>query len=314
MRTYLLRRLLHLVFVLLLVSVLVFIVMRLIPGDPANIMLGTEATPEMIEEAREAMGLNRPMVVQYGLWLRGLVGGDLGRSWVTEASVVSLIGRRFPASLQLALFSAAIGVIVGIPTGVLAALRPRGLLSGIGNLAALVGICVPNFWIGQLLILLFAVNLRWLPSSGYVPLLEDPVAAFRVSVLPAVAIGIGLAGPLMRYTRSGMLEVLRSDYVRTARAKGVPEVSVTFRHALRNAMLSVVTILGLQFGALFGNQIIVEQVFVWPGLGTLVLSAIGQRDYAVMQGVVLLSATIYVMLNLLTDITYGLLDPRIRYD
>jgi len=314
MRTYLLRRLLHLVFVLLLVSVLVFIVMRLIPGDPANIMLGTEATPEMIEEAREAMGLNRPMVVQYGLWLRGLVGGDLGRSWVTEASVVSLIGRRFPASLQLALFSAAIGVIVGIPTGVLAALRPRGLLSGIGNLAALVGICVPNFWIGQLLILLFAVNLRWLPSSGYVPLLEDPVAAFRVSVLPAVAIGIGLAGPLMRYTRSGMLEVLRSDYVRTARAKGVPEVSVTFRHALRNAMLSVVTILGLQFGALFGNQIIVEQVFVWPGLGTLVLSAIGQRDYAVMQGVVLLSATIYVMLNLVTDITYGLLDPRIRYD
>lgn len=314
MRTYLLRRLLHLVFVLLLVSVLVFIVMRLIPGDPANIMLGTEATPEMIEEAREAMGLNRPMVVQYGLWLRGLVGGDLGRSWVTEASVVSLIGRRFPASLQLALFSAAIGVIVGIPTGVLAALRPRGFLSGIGNLAALVGICVPNFWIGQLLILLFAVNLRWLPSSGYVPLLEDPVAAFRVSVLPAVAIGIGLAGPLMRYTRSGMLEVLRSDYVRTARAKGVPEVSVTFRHALRNAMLSVVTILGLQFGALFGNQIIVEQVFVWPGLGTLVLSAIGQRDYAVMQGVVLLSATIYVMLNLVTDITYGLLDPRIRYD
>lgn len=314
MRTYLLRRLLHLVFVLLLVSVLVFIVMRLIPGDPANIMLGTEATPEMIEEAREAMGLNRPMVVQYGLWLRGLIGGDLGHSWVTEASVVSLIGRRFPASLQLALFSAAIGVIVGIPTGVLAALRPRGFLSGIGNLAALVGICVPNFWIGQLLILLFAVNLRWLPSSGYVPLLEDPIAAFRVSVLPAVAIGIGLAGPLMRYTRSGMLDVLRSDYVRTARAKGVPEVNVTFRHALRNAMLSVVTILGLQFGALFGNQIIVEQVFVWPGLGTLVLSAIGQRDYAVMQGVVLLSATIYVLLNLLTDITYGLLDPRIRYD
>jgi peptide/nickel transport system permease protein len=303
-----------LVFVLLLVSVLVFIVMRLIPGDPANIMLGTEATPEMIAEARESMGLNRPLAVQYLLWLRGLVGGDLGRSWVTEASVVSLIERRFPASLQLALFSAAIGVIVGIPTGVLAALRPRGVLSGIGNLAALVGICVPNFWIGQLLILLFAVNLRWLPSSGYVPLLEDPVAAFRVSVLPAVAIGIGLAGPLMRYTRSGMLEVLRSDYVRTARAKGVSEVNVTVRHALRNALLSVVTVLGLQFGALFGNQIIVEQVFVWPGLGTLVLSAIGQRDYAVMQGVVLLSATIYVLLNLLTDITYGLLDPRIRYD
>ena len=314
MRNYLLRRLLHLVFVLLLVSILVFFVMRLIPGDPAGIMLGTEATPEMIAEAREVMGLNRPLVWQYGVWLRDLLRGDLGRSWVTHASVVSLIARRFPASLQLALFAATIGVVIGIPAGVFSALRPRGVLSGLGNLAALVGICVPNFWIGQLLIMLFAIQLRWLPASGYVPLLEGPAAAFRVSVLPAVAIGIGLAGPLMRYTRSGMLEVLRSDYVRTARAKGVSEFNVTIRHALRNALLSVVTVLGLQFGALFGNQIIVEEVFVWPGLGTLVLSAIGQRDYAVMQGVVLLSAAIYVFLNLLTDITYGLLDPRIRYE
>lgn len=314
MRNYLLRRLLHLVLVLFLVSLLVFIVMRLIPGDPASIMLGTEATPDMIREARAVMGLDRPWVLQYGVWLRGLLRGDLGQSWVTHASVVSLIGRRFPASLQLALAAAAIGVIIGVPAGVYSALRPRGVLSGLGNLAALVGICVPNFWIGQLLILVFAVQLRWLPSSGYVPLFEGPVGAFRVSVLPAVAIGIGLAGPLMRYTRSGMIEVLRSDYVRTARAKGVPETQVTVRHALRNALLSVVTVLGLQFGALFGNQIIVEEVFVWPGLGTLVLSAIGQRDYAVMQGVVLLSAAIYVILNLLTDITYGLLDPRIRYE
>lgn len=314
MRTYVLRRLLHLGFVLLLVSIFVFIVMRTIPGDPASIMLGTEATPEMIAEAREIMGLNEPLFVQYGLWLRGLLKGDLGHSWVTEAPVVSLIERRFPASLQLAVLATAIGVLVGLPAGVLSAVRPRGALSAISNVAALIGICVPNFWIGQLLILFFAVRLGWLPASGYVPLADDPSAALRVSIMPAVAIGIGLAGPLMRYTRSGMLEVLRSDYVRTARAKGVSEAGVTLRHALRNALLSVVTVLGLQLGALFGNQIIVEQVFVWPGLGTLVLSSIGQRDYAVMQGVVLLTAAIYVVLNLLTDLAYGLLDPRIRYE
>jgi peptide/nickel transport system permease protein len=312
MQQYILRRLLQTVPVLILFSIVVFTVLRLVPGDPALVMLGLEATPEAVAEIREEMGLDQPIVVQYGIWLRDIARGDLGVSWRSKQSVESLILRRFPATLQLTFGAMLIGVAVALPLGVLSGLRPHSLFDSLASGFSLLGLAIPGFWLGLMLLLIVSVRLRWLPPSGYVPLVEDPTANLKHLILPAITLGVGLAAPLARFVRSGMLDVMGTDYIRTSRAKGLPERLVVVRHALRNGLLSVVTVFGLEFGSLLGGAVITESVFNWPGIGTLLLTAITQRDYAMVQGTVLFISVVFIVVNLIVDVSYGYLDPRIR--
>lgn len=312
MQQYILRRLLQTVPVLLLFSIVVFTVLRLVPGDPALVMLGREATPEAVAVIRKEMGLDQPIVVQYGIWLRDIVRGDLGVSWRSKQSVESLILRRFPATIQLTFGAMLIGVAVALPLGVLSGLRPHSLFDSLASGFSLLGLAIPGFWLGLMLLLTLSVELRWLPPSGYVPLSEDPTANLKHLILPAITLGVGLAAPLARFVRSGMLDVMGTDYIRTSRAKGLPERLVVLRYALRNGLLSVVTVFGLEFGSLLGGAVITESVFNWPGIGTLLLTAITQRDYAMVQGTVLFISVVFIVVNLIVDVSYGYLDPRIR--
>ncbi len=312
MHRYILRRLAQAVPVVFLFSVVVFVVLRLVPGDPATVMLGLEATPEAVAQIRQEMGLDRPIVVQYGIWLRHVLEGDFGTSWRSKQAVSSLIWRRFPATLELTIAATLIGVAIALPLGVLSGLRPNTLVDVVATWFSLAGVAIPGFWLGLMLLLLLSVQLRWLPPSGYTPFTEDPIQSLRHLVLPAVTLGIGLAAPLARFVRSGMLDVMATDYIRTARAKGLPERRVVTRHALRNSMLSVITIFGLEFGALLGGAVITESVFNWPGIGTLLLTGIKQRDYAMVQGTVLFVSVMFIVVNLIVDVSYSLLDPRIR--
>jgi peptide/nickel transport system permease protein len=313
MHRYLAERLVQLVAVLFFLSVLVFTIVRLIPGDPAAVMLGTEATPQAIAQIRREMGLDVPIPLQYLKWLQNVLRGNFGTSWVSKKPALELILGALPVTLHLVGAAFLIALVIALPAGIFAALRPRSWLDSGSTTFALVGISMPSFWLGIMLVLLFALYLRWLPPSGYLPFSADPVSAVRATLLPAVTLGVALAAPLTRFLRSGMLDVLALDYVRTARAKGVPERGVIARHALKNALLSVVTVLGLQLGALLGGSIVIEQVFGWPGIGRLSLAAIQQRDYGVVQGVVLFVSTGFVLVNFLVDLVYLWLDPRIRY-
>jgi ABC-type dipeptide/oligopeptide/nickel transport system permease component len=313
MHTFILRRLIQTVPVLLLFSIVVFAVLRLVPGDPATAMLGLEATPEAVAEIRQEMGLDRPIYVQYALWLERVLHGDLGVSWRSKQTVESLILRRLPATIQLTLGATLIGVLIALPLGVLSGIRPHSWFDNLGSSFSLVGVAMPGFWLGLLLLLAFSVKLNWLPPSGHVAMRDDPVASLKHLLLPALTLGVGLAAPLARFVRSGMLEVMGTDYIRTARAKGLHERLVVLRHGLRNGLLSVITVFGLEFGSLLGGAVITESVFNWPGVGTLLLTAIKQRDYAMVQGTVLLVSVIFILVNLVIDIVYGLLDPRIRH-
>jgi peptide/nickel transport system permease protein len=313
-RDYVFRRFVQMVLVILLMSLIVFTIIRLIPGDPAVVMLGPEgASPEAIAAGRRDMGLDRPIAVQYLAWLERAARGDFGKSFMSKMPVSFLIEKSLPATLHLAVAALGIALLVSVPTGILAAVRPHSWIDTLCTSFALAGVAMPAFWLAIMLVLIFAVGLEWLPTSGYVPLSEDSWESGRSVLLPALALGISLAAALSRFLRTGMLDVLAQDYVRTARAKGLPERLVILRHAVRNGLLSVVTVLGLQLGQLLGGSIVIEQVFNWPGMGRLLLSAIQFRDYSIVQAVVLIVATGYVVINFTIDILYVYLDPRITY-
>ena len=314
MRDYVIGRLLQMLLVIWIMSVIVFAIIRMIPGDPAVVMLGPEgASPEAVRALRQDLGLGEPLVVQYSLWLRRVVRGDFGKSFMSKMPVDFLIRKSLPATLHLAVFALVIALLVSLPAGILAAVRPHSWVDHLCTAFAVAGVAMPGFWLAIMLVLAFAIRNEWFPTSGYVSLTVDALASIRSVALPALALGVALAAALARFLRTGMLEALAHDYVRTARAKGLRERVVIGRHAVRNALLSVVTVLGLQVGQLIGGSIVIEQVFNWPGMGRLLLSAIQFRDYAIVQAVVLLIATAYVVINFVVDLAYVLLDPRIRY-
>ena len=307
-----LQRLAQAGLLLVLASVVVFLLLRLIPGDPATTIAGPNARPEQLAAVREAFGLERPLLVQYGIWLRNVVRGDLGTSFVSRQQVRSLIWDRLPATAVLAAAAVVLAVAAAFPMGVVTAVRRGSWLARLfAGYTALV-MAVPTFWLGLLLLLLFGLRLDWLPMSGYVSPLEAPWRAGTHLVLPAVTLAAALSAVLARMLATALQEVLFNDYVRTARAKGLAEGPILRRHALKNALIPVVTVLGIQLGQLLGGAVITEAIFQWPGLGQLILQAINNRDYAVVQGTMLFLVSVFVMVNLLVDLSYGWLDPRIR--
>jgi peptide/nickel transport system permease protein len=313
MLPYVIRRLVQVVPVLLFASVVVFLMIYLVPGDPVLAVLGAEARPEQVAVMRQQMGLDRPLVVQYGRWLGRVVRGDLGVSFINSYPVWALIGLKLPATLSLAAGALTVALAISLPLGIAAALRQGSWVDRLAVGFTALGLSVPTFWLGVLLVLLFSLRLQWLPASGYVPLLTAPALALRHLLLPSLTLGLFIAAVLTRFVRSAMLEVIRQDYVRTARAKGLPEGRVVLRHALRNAFIPVLTVIALQVGNLLGGAVITESIFDFPGVGQLVLYAVTTKDYTVVQGTLLLLVFAFVMINLLTDVAYAVLDPRVRY-
>ncbi len=306
-------RLLQVIPTLLLVSVLVFGLQQLMPGDPALILAGEEgANPQVLAQIRAELWLDRPLPVQYVHWLGGLVQGDLGYSWRIRQPVAALVREKLPVTLQLGAMAFCFALLIGVPAGVLSAVKRGTAWDHLANLVGLGGLSTPNFWLGIMLILLVSVHLGWLPPSGYVPLTEDVWQSLATTVMPAFVLGNATAAVLMRHTRSAMLTALDQDYVRTARAKGLGEGRVIIRHALRNALVPVVTLGALELGTLFSGAVLTEQVFSIPGFGKLVVDAVFNRDYPVVQGVVMVTATLYILLNLLADVLYVLVNPRLR--
>jgi peptide/nickel transport system permease protein len=295
-----------------LATIVVFAGIRALPGDPALALAGEERDEQSLAEIREKYGLDQPVPVQYARWIGNALRGDLGESVRTGLAVTPMVTSRVPITLELAGLSVLVAVVLGIPTGVMAAVRRGTVIDYAANAVGLFGLSVPNFWLGLLLIVAFAINLRWLPASGFVPIVEDPVGNLARMALPAFVLGSGFAAVVMRQMRSAMITTLDSDYVRTARAKGLTEWSVVGSHALRNSLITVVTVVGLQLGVLISGAIVTEQIFVIPGFGRLIVGAVFQRDYPVIQGVILVSATGYIVLNLLVDLLYSVLNPRIR--
>lgn len=279
---------------------------RLIPGDPAQLMAGQAATAEVVRGIRESLGLDRPLPIQFAVFISNALRGDLGRSLFNGAPVVEELSQRFPRTIRLAVFSMLVASLIGIPTGILSATRHLSWVDSLVMVVALAGVSMPVFWLGLNLILIFAVRLHWLPAIGHETWLH--------LILPSFTLGAASAAIIARMTRSSMLEVLRQDYVRTARAKGLGEPSVVRRHALRNALIPVVTVVGLQLGTLLSGAVLTESVFAWPGVGRLLVDAVLARDYPVIQGAVLLIATTFVALNVFVDMVYAVLDPRIRYE
>ncbi len=310
---YILQRLLTTIIVVFGITFVVFMIIQLVPGDPARVVLGVAASEENVAALRERLGLNRPVWVQYGTWLAGLLRGDLGNSLVTGQSVTDQILQRLPATLMLAAAGLLIGLLIGLPAGILSAIKPHSPLDITASLLSQIGVSIPDFWLGILLVLLFSLTLGWLPSQGYTPFSEDPVNWFLHLILPALTVGIISGSIQTRFNRSAMLEVLHEDYVRTARAKGLTEAIVINKHALRNALIPIVTILGLQLTALLSAVVVVEVVFSWPGLGRLTLNAVLDRDYPLLQGTVFTIATLLALVNLGTDLLYFFIDPRIEY-
>ncbi|MGO4917294.1 ABC transporter permease [Pseudogemmobacter sp. W21_MBD1_M6] len=312
MLTYILRRILIAIPTLLLVSVFVFGLQKLLPGDPILVMAGEDRDPAVIELLREKYRLNDPIPMQYLYWLGDVVRGDLGISLRTNEPVLSLIASKLPVTIQLAIMSMIFAVLIGIPAGILSAVHKGTWVDWLANVVALSGLSIPNFWLGIMLILLVSVNLGWLPASGYESPWVDPVRSFQTMLMPAFVLGTGLAATLMRHTRSAMLGVLQADYVRTARAKGLRNRVVVLKHAFRNAVLPVVTLLALLFGELLAGAVLTEQIFTIPGFGKLIVDAVFNRDFAVVQGVVLCTAIGFIAMNLVADVAYVLLNPRLR--
>ena len=307
-----LRRLVATIPVLLLVTAGVFALIHLTPGDPIDAMMAESVDDSVKRELRQTLGLDRPLHLQYATWMGRLLRGDLGRSIRNQEPVIENVARRIKPSLQLAGLAMAISLLVATPIGILSAARRNSTLDRFGTSFALFGICMPNFLIALLLIFVFGVTLRWLPISGYIDPWEEPWAGLRSLVLPAATLGLALAAVVTRTLRSSMLEALSEDYVRTARAKGLDEGTIVRSHVLKNALIPVVTVLGLQLGTLIGGAVITEYVFALPGVGRLVVDAVFARDYPLVQGVVLLIAVGFILTNLMVDVLYGLIDPRIR--
>ncbi len=310
---YVLRRFVAALVSIVLASALVFAAVLAIPGDPAEIILGLNASPQALEALREKLGLNVPALQRYLSWLAGVARGDFGESLNYQKPVGGLIADRLRVSVPLALGGALIATLLAIPLGILAARRRGTAIDPLVTTLAQVGAAIPSFWLGLMLILLFAVNLRWLPAGGYIPWERAPLETLRSLVLPIFALGLGQAAVMTRMTRAAVLDVLSQDFVRTAQAKGLAEAQVVRVHVLRNALITIVTILGLSLSNIFIGSIIIEQVFALPGLGRLALTAIGTRDYPLLQGEILVYAGTIVLLSFLVDISYGFLDPRIRY-
>jgi peptide/nickel transport system permease protein len=310
---WLLRRLGQVVPTLLILSVLIFGMQQLMPGDPALILAGEErGDPAVLAQIRAELFLDRPLWEQYLRWLGRVVQGDFGFSWRIRLPVAELILAKLPVTFQLAAMAFVIGVAIGVPAGVISAVRRDRPADWVANGVALFGISTPNFWLGIMLILLFSVELGWLPPSGYVPLWEDPVQSLATTIMPAFVLGTNVASVLMRHTRAAMLTALAQDYVRTARAKGLAERVVVGKHALRNALVPVVTLGTIQFGQLLAGAVLTEQIFTIPGFGKLIVDAVFNRDYPVVQGVVLATALIFVLLSLVADLLTMLVNPRLR--
>jgi len=305
MIVFLRRRLLGLISVLFGVITIVFLIIHLVPGDPARIMLGESALPSDVEALRESLGLNRPLIVQYFDFFAKLFQGDLGRSFNTGQPVLSAIIERFPATLILTVASMFFAIIIAVPIGIITAAKRNTVVDNLGMIFSLIGVSMPAFWLGPILILIFSVKLGILPVSGS--------GSIKHLLLPSFSLGFALAAIISRMTRASMIEVLNQDYIRTARAIGVSEKIILLKHALRNAIIPVVTIVGLQFGALLGGVIIIEIIFSWPGIGQLLIPAIMRRDYPLVQGCILFIAVIYIFVNLIVDIIYAYMDPRIKY-
>ena len=316
MLRYIVKRLISSVIVLLIVSLVVFFAMKAAPGDPAAMMLGPEAAePEMkpaLEALRIKMGLNKPVHVQYFIWLKDLLSGDFGKSIRNELPVLPLIIGRIPATLEFLLVGLFIGIILALPGGIISAIKRGSITDYTISFLSASGIAIPGFWFGLLLILIFSVNLKLLPASGYVPFFENPLENLKRVILPGISLGLYLAAYITRFLRTDMLAVLRADYILTARAKGLDETRVILVHALKNSLISVLTILGILIGSLLGGVVIIEQVFGWSGVGWLSIQAISLRDYPMVQGIVLFAAASFILANLIVDILYGLVDPRVR--
>ncbi|MGG5808398.1 ABC transporter permease [Falsiroseomonas sp. CW058] len=313
MIAFLLRRLGQIIPTLLILSFLIFGLQQLMPGDPALILAGEErGDPVVLQQIREELRLDRPIWEQYLYWIGNVVQGDFGFSWRIRMPVGQLILEKLPVTAQLASMAFVIAVLIGVPAGILSATNRDRPADWAANGIALFGISMPNFWLGIMMILLFSVQLGWLPPSGYVPLWEDPVQSLATTIMPAFVLGTGVASVLMRHTRAAMLTALSQDYVRTARAKGLTEKVVVWKHALRNALVPVVTLGTIEFGRLLAGAVLTEQIFTIPGFGKLVVDAVFNRDYPVVQGVVLATALIFVTLSLVADLLYMAINPRLR--
>jgi peptide/nickel transport system permease protein len=312
MLSFLAKRLVQLIPTLFFVSILIFSLQHLLPGDPALVMAGEERDPAVIEQIRKQYHFDKPIPVQYVYWAKGVLSGDFGQSLRNNMPVLTLIGQKLPVTLQLGSMAIVIAFLIGIPAGIVSAVK-RGTAWDYGaNLFALWGISTPNFWLGIMLIFLFSIELNWLPASGFVPPSQNLRLSLASTIMPAFVLGNAIAAILMRHTRSAMLQVLDSDYVRTARAKGLSERSVILKHAMRNALTPIITLGALELGTLLSGAVLTEQVFSVPGFGKLIVDAVFNRDYAVVQGVVLVTATVYLTLNLIADIAYVLVNPRLR--
>jgi peptide/nickel transport system permease protein len=312
MLTFLGKRLLQLIPTLFFVSVIIFSLQQLLPGDPATIMAGEERDPAVIAQIRRQYRLDQPIPIQYVYWVKGVLTGDLGESMRIKQPVRDLILEKLPVTLQLGLMAMVIAGTIGVSAGIVSAVKRGTVWDYAANVFALWGLSTPNFWLGIMMIFLFSVELGWLPASGYVPLTEDWRQSLASTIMPAFVLGNAIAAVLMRHTRSAMLQALGSDYVRTARAKGLFERTVVLKHAMRNALTPVITLGALELGTLLSGAVLTEQIFTIPGFGKLIVDAVFNRDYAVVQGVVLVTATIYITLNLLADIAYVLVNPRLR--
>ncbi len=305
-------RLLQVIPTLLLVSMIVFGLQEVMPGDPATLLAGEEANPQIIAQIRKELWLDRPVPVQYLHWLDGLLHGNLGYSWRLREPVLQLIAQKLPVTAQLGAMAIVFAIAIGVPMGVLSAVKRDTPLDWLANAVGLGGLSIPTFWLGIMMILLFSVDLGWLPPSGYVSLGRDWQRSLATTIMPAFVLGNAIAAVLMRHTRSAMLQALGQDYVRTARAKGLTEWIVVLRHALRNALIPVVTLGALEFGGLLSGAVLTEQVFSIPGFGKLIVDAVFNRDYPVVQGVVMVTAAIYISLNLIADVLYIVINPRLR--
>ena len=314
---YLLRRILLMLPTLVIVTFLVFLLLFLSPGDPVLLLVPIDEvgqmTDEEMDQLRHKLGLDRPIYVQYADWLTNVLRGDLGRSIHQRRPVSELLATRFPVTLELALLSVLTATVVAVPIGIYTAVRPGSIGDFVGNIVALMGVSAPNFWVALLLIVLFAVHLGWLPAGGFTRITEDPVKHIERMILPVITLSTALMAVTMRLTRSSMLEVLNEDYVRTARSKGLAQPRIVFVHALKNALIPVVTTVGIQIGRILGGTIVIEIIFSFPGMGKLLLDAIFGRDFPVVQGSVLLITLTFMGINLFVDLTYAVIDPRIRY-
>jgi peptide/nickel transport system permease protein len=312
MPVYIGKRLLVAIPTLLIISIFVFSLQKLLPGDPILAMAGEERDPAVLELLREKYRLNDPIPVQYVHWIGGVLQGDLGISLRTNQPVTELIAQKLPVTIQLAIMSMIFAFVIGVPMGILAAVKKNTVLDYVASLVALSGLSVPNFWLGIMLILLVSVNLGWLPASGFESIFVDPVRSLQTMIMPSFVLGTALAATLMRHTRSAMLGVLSADYIRTARAKGLSPRDVILSHSFRNALLPVITLTALLFGELLAGAVLTEQIFTIPGFGKLIVDAVFNRDYAVVQGVVMCTAVGFILMNLIADILYVLLNPRLR--